>query len=118
MLWQDSTWVKKKGNKGFDIPMECYDGAKICKLEGIYIENKFCKSMNEKDFGLFRDDRLEVFRNTSGPEEEDRKRENIIKILKECGPSITCKINKKIVDFLDVRFNLNDKIEELQKTKQ
>ena len=31
-----------------------------------------------------------------------------MKIFKECGLSITCKVNKKIVDFLDVRFNLNE----------
>ena len=87
--------------------MGCYDGAKICELVGIYIQNKLCKLMNEKDFGLDRDDGLGILRNTSGPE-ADRKRKNIIKIFKECGLSITCEVNKKIVDFLDVRFNLND----------
>ena len=38
----------------------------------------------------------------------DRKRKSITKVFKECGLSITCEVNKKIVDFLDVRFNLND----------
>ena len=51
--------------------------------------------MNKKDFGLDRDDGLEILRNTSGPE-ADRKRKNIIKIFKGCGLSITCKIKKKI----------------------
>ena len=50
-----------------------------------------------------------ILRNTSGPE-ADRKRKNIIKIFKERGLSITCEVNKKIIDFLDVRFNLNDQI--------
>ena len=63
--------------------------------------------MNKKDFGLYKDDGLGILRNTSGLE-ADRKRKKIIKIFKECGLSITCEINKKIVDFLDVRFNLND----------
>ena len=63
--------------------------------------------MNKKDFGLWKDDGQGILRNTSGPE-ADQKRKNIIKIFKECGLSITCEINKKIVDFLDVRFNLND----------
>ena len=31
-----------------------------------------------------------------------------MKIFKECGLSITCEINKKIVDFPDVRLYLND----------
>ena len=45
--------------------------------------------MNRIDFGLDRDDGLEILRNTSGPE-ADWKRKDIIKIF------ITCKINKKI----------------------
>ena len=50
---------------------------------------------------------LGIFRNTSGPK-ADQKPKNIIKIFKECGLSITCEVNKKIVDFLDVWFNLID----------
>ena len=107
LFWQDSAWVKKEGHEDFDIPMGSYDGAEICKLVRIYIQNKLCKLMNKKDFGLYRDDGLGILGNTSRPE-ADRKRKNIIKIFKECGLSITCEINKKIVDFLDVRFNLND----------
>ena len=106
LFWQNSTWVKKEGDEDFDIPMGCYDDAEICELVGIYIQNKLYKLMNKNDFGLFRDCGLWILRNTSGPE-ADRKRKNI-KIFKEYGRSITCEINKKIVDFLDVRFNLND----------
>ena len=57
--------------------------------------------MNKKDFGLYRDDRLGILRNTSGPE-GNRKHKIIIKIFKDWGHSITCEVNKKIVDFLDV----------------
>ena len=99
--------VKKEGNEDFDIPAGCYDGAEICELVRIHIQNKLCKLMNKKDFGLCRDDGLGILRNTFGPE-ADRKRRNIIKIFEECGLSITCEVNKRIVDFLDVRFNLND----------
>ena len=81
--------------------MGCYDGPEICELVGICIQNKLCKLMNKKDFGLNRDGGLGILRNTSGPE-ADRKRKNIVKIFIECGLSITCEINKKIVDFLDV----------------
>ena len=69
--------------------------------------------MNKKDFGLYRDDGLGILRNTSGPE-ADPKRENIIKQFRECGLSIMCEVNKKIVDFLDKRPNLRT----LQKAKQ
>ena len=50
--------------------------------------------MNNKDFGLYRDDGRGVLRNTSAPD-ADRKRKSIIKIFKECGLSITCEVNKK-----------------------
>ena len=58
MFWQDSNWVKKEGDEDFDLPMRCYDGAEICELVGIFIQNKLCKFMNKKDFGLHRDDGL------------------------------------------------------------
>ena len=102
-FWQNSVWVKKEGDEDFGIPMGCYDGVEICKLVGIYIQNKLCKLMNKKDFGHYRDDGLGILRNTSGPE-ADRKRRDIIKIFKECRLSITFEINKKIVCFLDVPF--------------
>ena len=87
--------------------MRCYDGAEICKLVRIYIENKLSKLINKKDFGLYTDDGLGTLRNFSWPE-TDRKRKSIIKISKEFELSITCEVNKKIVDFVDVRFNLNE----------
>ena len=79
----------------------------ICELVGIYFQNKLCKLMNKKDFRLYGDDELGILRNTSGPE-ADRKRKCIIKIFKECELSIICEVYKKIVDFLDVRFSLNE----------
>ena len=68
--------------------------------------------MNKKDFGLYRDDGLGILRNTSGPE-ADRKSKSVTKVFKECRLSITCEVNKKIVNFLDVRFNSNDQTYEL-----
>ena len=86
--------------------MGCYEGAEICELVGIYIQNNLCKLINKKYFALYRDDALGIFRNTSRPE-ADRKRKSIIKIFKECGLSITYEVNKKSVYFLEIRFNLN-----------
>ena len=86
--------------------MGCYDGTEIYELVGTYIQNKYYKLMNKKDFGLYRDYGLGISRNTSGPD-ADRKRKNVIKIFKECGLSVTIEVNEKIIDFLDVCFNLN-----------
>ena len=87
LFWQDSTWVKKKGDKDFDIPMGCYDGAEICELVGIYIQNKLCKLMNKKDFRVYRDDGLGILRNTSGNTSEtlpELKQIENIRTLSKC----------------------------------
>ena len=68
--------------------------------------------MNKKDFGLYRYDGVGILRNTSG-HEADQKRKSIIKIFKDRGLSISCEVNKKIVDFLYLRFNLNEQTQNL-----
>ena len=68
LFWKNRFWVNKEGNEDFDIRMGYYDGADICELVGTYIQNKLCKLMNRKDFGLYRDDGLGILRNTSRPE--------------------------------------------------
>ena len=57
--------------------------------------------------GLYRDDGLGVLRDFSGSETE-RLRKNIVKIFKDCGLHITSKTNLKIVDYLDVTFDLQN----------
>ena len=105
LFWQDSTCVKKEADEDFEISMGCYDGAETGELVGIYIQNKLCKLINKKDFRVYRDDGLGISRKTTG-HKADQRRKNIIKIFKEYGLSITCEVNKKIADILDVRFNL------------
>ena len=61
--------------------MGYYDCAEICELVGIYMQNKLCKLINKKDFGLYRDDGLGILRYISGPE-ADRKSKKIIKVFK------------------------------------
>ena len=33
-------WVKKLGNENFNVPMGCYNSAKLCELVGSFILNK------------------------------------------------------------------------------
>ena len=55
---------------------------------------------------MYHDDELACFRYTSGPQ-ADRTRKYFIKILEEgFNLSITCEINLKAVNFLDVTLNL------------
>ena len=63
------------------------------------------KLINKKDRGLYRDDGLPILRNVSG-QQIDRMRKNIIKTFKNVFFAIDIETNLKIVDFLDITFNL------------
>ena len=56
---------------------------------------------------LYRDDGLLILRNENG-QQIDRMHKNIIKIFKGIGFAIDVETNLKIVDFLDITFNLNN----------
>ena len=99
-------WMKKNSNNTFDVTMGSFDGAEICELVGLLVLSKLGSSYNSNDIGLYRDDGLSVFKNNSGPQAEKIKKD-ITKIFKELGLNITIKCNLKIVNFLDVTFDLN-----------
>ena len=83
------------------------DGAEVCELVGTYMLNLLSKKYNKNDFGLYRDDGLPVLKNKSGPQSEQVKK-NTQKIFKEHGLDITIQCNMKVVNYVDVDFNLND----------
>ena len=56
---------------------------------------------------MYRDNKLGVFKNKSGPESE-KIRKSIQAIFRENELKITIQCNLKIVDYLDVTFNLTD----------
>ena len=82
-------------------------GAEVCELVGTHVLNFLSKNYSKIDFGLYRDDRLAVLKNKSGPQSKQVKK-NIQKIFKEHGLDIIIQCSMKIVNYLDVTFNLND----------
>ena len=49
LLFNDSKpWLKKFGNKDFDVPMGCFDEAEVCELVGSLILTKLCDVYREK----------------------------------------------------------------------
>ena len=67
VLYNDrEPWVKKKGGS-FDVTMGAYDGAKMCDPIGIYALYLIGKKCDSKNIGLYRDDRLALLKNVSGP---------------------------------------------------
>ena len=102
----EKPWMKREGNLS-DVTMGAYDGAEVSELIGIFMLNKISEKYNKNDTGLYRDDGLAVFKNISGPESE-RIKKNFQSLFKKYGLEIIIECNKKVVDFLDVTFNLKD----------
>ena len=69
----EKPWMKREGNL-FDVTMGVYDGAEVCELVDIFMLNKIPKKYNKNDMGLYRDDGLAAFRNTTGSESERIKK--------------------------------------------
>ena len=85
--------------------MGSFDGAEICELVGLYILGSLSQTLIKNNLGLYHDDGLIILRGKNG-HELDKTRKEIIKIFKNIGFQIDININLKIVDFLDVTFNL------------
>ena len=106
LLFSNSeTWVKKDGDENFNVPIDCYDGAEICELIRTYLLYQINNVISKENMGLYRDDRLGMFRNMYGPEVE-RKKKTLIRTFKSNGLSITVKTNLKVADFLDIYFEI------------
>ena len=49
-------WIKREGDKNFNIPMGCLDGAELSEITGTYMLTEISNVMNQNDVGLYRDD--------------------------------------------------------------
>ena len=87
--------------------MDSYDEAKICELVRIYILTRLATIIKKSDRGLYIHDGLVILRNING-QQIDPTHKNIIKIFKDVGFSIDIETNSKVVDFLDIAFNLDN----------
>ena len=102
----EKPWMKREGNL-FDVTMGAYNSAEICELVGIFILNKISEKYDKNDIGLHKDDGLVLSKNISGPESE-RTKKNFQSLFKKYRQEIIIECNRKVVDFLDVTFNLKD----------
>ena len=90
--------------------MDSYgDGVEICELVGIYILTRLATIIEKSNCRLYIDDGLVILRDVNR-QQIDRRGKNIIKIFKDIGFSIDIETNSKVVDFLDITFNLNSSI--------
>ena len=67
------------------------------------------KLINKKDCSPYRDDGLLILRNVNG-QQIDRRPKNFIKIFKDIGFASDVETNLKILNFLDITFDLKNGI--------
>ena len=99
-------WVKR-GESNFDVTMGADDGAEVCELIGIFMLSLLSKHINKNHIRLYRDDGLDILKNTSSPEVEKLKKK-FQKLFKEKDLDIIVQCNLKITNYLDITLNLND----------
>ena len=86
-----------------------YDGAEVCELVGPFLLEKISEICNKSIIGLYRNDGLSIFRNRSVTQLEKMKKK-LQRLFKEYDLEITAESNLKIVNYLEVTFNLKDGI--------
>ena len=86
--------VKKDNDDLFDVTMGSFDGAEVCKLIGLSILNDLANKYWTNNIGLYGNDGLAIFKNTTGPQAE-RTQEEITRGFEEHGPQITIQSNFK-----------------------
>ncbi|XP_014674002.1 PREDICTED: 4-hydroxybutyrate coenzyme A transferase-like [Priapulus caudatus] len=67
--------------------MGSYDGAEVCELVGLFMLNNLCDKYGKDNVGLYRDDGLAIFKNTTASQAE-RIKKDITKHFKKHGNCI------------------------------
>ena len=85
--------------------MGSYGGGELCEFIGIYLLSQLCTIISKNDCGIHRDDGL-MIQEYINDQQIDQLCKKFIKIFKEIGFKIDIETNFKIVNFLDMTFNL------------
>ena len=97
--------MKKDGL--FHVKMGAYDGAEVCELVWTFLLDKISEKYDKNSISLYCDDGLSVFKTKSSTQLE-RIKKNLQKTFKDFGLEIMAESNVRIVNYLDVRLNLNN----------
>ena len=96
-------WVKK-GSDEFDVTMGSFSGAEVCEMVGLYLLSQITQHVPSHWVGLYRDDGIIV--TNARPRQADILKKKICKLFRENGLSIEANANIKVMNFLDVTFDL------------
>ena len=87
LFFRNETWKMKSTESYSDVTLDSFDGVEICELVALYSLSKLENIFFKTNFGLNQDDGLILLRNLYG-HKMDKKRNNIMKILKDIGFSM------------------------------
>ena len=87
--------------------MVVLDSAQIADFVGLYILDALGRVFDPASLGLYRDDGLLVIPSSNGPE-TNRVHKKLTKVFKFLGFRFDVTSNIKVVNYLDVTFNLRD----------
>ena len=71
-----------------------YDGPEVCELPGLSMLNELSKKFDKDNIVLYRDDRLSVFKNHNG-HQNDKVRKKMIDLFKQHHLNLEIKCNLK-----------------------
>ena len=86
--------------------MGSYDGAEMCEIIGLFILDILSKLFEKNSIGLYRDDGQSISRNYNGHQNYNVSKD-LMKLHIKYQLNLDTKRNLKIVDYLNVSFNLN-----------
>ena len=101
----EDVWMKKDCPE-FDVTMGAYDASEVAELVGLYLLHRMEEIQTKEFNGLYRDDGLHVVE--GGGQEAERIKKKLFAMYKSEGLKVTAEANLKIVQFLDVTFDLRD----------
>ena len=67
----------KKDSELFDMTMDVFDGAEVCKLVSNFLLHKLSEKYGGKNLALYRGVGLANFKNVSGPTSEKNLKKNV-----------------------------------------
>ena len=105
LLFKDDAPWSKKGTTNFDVGQGSWDGAETCEIAGLYILSELSE-IPRLNVGLYRDDCLSE--TNASPRQTEIIKKKICQIFSKHGLDTTAEANKKIVNFLDVTFDLEN----------
>ena len=97
----------KKDSGLFDIAMGAFDGAEVCEFAANFLLHKLSEKYKRKNFVLYRDVGLVIFKNGLDPE---KIKKHFCKLFIDHDPELTIQCNRKVVNFLDVTLNVENSI--------